>query len=175
MGLLRQVGGVGAASPLQKHEVYVANDLFWITGVMETTGNPHHYINQEDRDYWRIAEAHLAPWTFTGLPSSHVPEVIISRERIQMLAFPGQEAMSQFHPPIRSHALVLYYPLAVIRGEVPFLSEATVRNFLDFWKGLFYPVVSASVYYLTEGMVEMPTEFEVLYLNREMLQNYIEA
>ncbi|MBN1878371.1 MAG: hypothetical protein JXA33_29405 [Anaerolineae bacterium] len=173
MGLLRQGGG--ASSPQQTHEVYVANDLFWISGEMITMGNPHNYINQEGLNFINVNAPHLAPWPFTGLPLSHPPEIILYRERIQMLAFPGQEAQSQFRPPIRTHPLILYYPLAVIRGDAPFLSEAKPHNFMDFWKGKFFPMCNVSIYYLSEGLVELPTELEVIYLNRDMLQTYLEG
>ena len=175
MGLLGSRGGGDVSSPRQKHRVYIANDVLWITGEMETMGNPHHYINQDGLEYIRIIQPHIAPWSFTGLPSSHVPLIITTREHIQFVLFPDEAAMQQFRPPLRTESLILNLSLATIRGNAPFLSEAKIHNFLDFWKGTFFPVTDASIYYLADGPAEQPTEVPLIYVNRHVVQSYTEA
>lgn len=172
MGLLgnREIG-----SPQQKHHVQIANDVMWIAGELETLGNPHNYINQDGLEYMRVNEPHIAPWAFTGLPSSHVPFIITTRERIQLLNFPGEEAIEQFRQPMRTEPLIVNIPLAVIRGNVPFLSEAQIHNFLDFWKGIFFPVIDAELYFLADGPAEQPTQAALVYVNRNVIQSYLEG
>ncbi len=176
MGLLGSRGGGGAmSSPIQQHRVHIANDVLWFTGELETLGNPHNYINQDDLEFLRIKQPHVAPWSFTGLPASHLPLIVAVRDRTQFIIFPDDAAMKQFRPPMRTSTLVFNLSLAVIRGDTVFLSEALVHNFLDFWKGVFFPVVDASIYYLADGPAEHPTEVPLLYLNRNVIQSYAEG
>jgi len=170
MGLL---GKGQMESPLQGHAVHVANDLFWITGDLETLGNPHNYINQDGMDYLKLTNPHIAPWAFSGLPSSHAPLIVAIRERIQFLVFTQEKSLETFRAAPKTEVLMLHLPLAIVRGGVPFLSEAKVHNFLDFWKGIFFPVVDAEIYFLTSGPDQLPTQARLLYLNRNLLQSYV--
>lgn len=172
MGLL---GKGKMDSPIQNHEVHIANDLLWITGEMETLGNPHNYINQDGLDFIRISNPHLVPWSFSGMPSSRVPEVILARERTQFLMFIHEASLVDFRPAMRMETLVMHLPLAVIRGKAPFLSEAKVSNFLDFWKGIFFPVVDAEIYFLADSSSQLPAQSPLAYINRDILQSYIKG
>lgn len=165
--------GQQTGSPLQSHKIHAANDLLWITGAMETLGDPHNYVNQDGMDFIRIGEPHIAPWLFTGLPVSHAPLIVLARERIQFLMFTHKTSLEGFRAPPRTEKLVLHLPLAIIRGGAPFLSEAKIQNFLDFWKGIFIPIVDAEIYFLAEGPDEMPTQSPLVYVNRNILQSYI--
>lgn len=170
MGLL---GKGQMSSPIQSHEVYIANDLLWVTGEMETLGNPHNYINQDGLDFIRISNPHIMPWSFSGLPSSHVPEVVLARERTQFLMFMHEASLAEYRPAPRMAMLVLHLPLAIIRGNAPFLSEAKLSNFLDFWKGIFVPIADAEVYFLADSASQLPARSPLLYINRYILQSYI--
>ncbi len=172
MGLL---GKGQMSSPLQGHEVHIANDLLWVTGEMETLGNPHYYINQDGLDFIRIGNPHIAPWSFSGLPSSRVPAIIMARERIQFLMFIQEASLGEFRAAPRTEMLVLHLPLAIIRGKAPFLSEAKLNNFLDFWKGIFVPIVDVEVYFLADNSSELSTHSPLAYINRNILQSYIEG
>ncbi len=170
MGLL---GKGEMTSPHQSHEVYVTNDLLWVTGEMETMGNPHNYINQDGLDFIRISNPHLAPWSFSGLPSSRVPAVILARERVQFLMFVHEASLGEFRPAPRTEKLVFHLPLAIIRGNAPFLSEAKLQNFLDFWKGIFFPVVDAEIYFLADSSNPLPAQSPLVYVNRHAVLSYI--
>ncbi len=172
MGLLGK-GAMG--SPIQNHEVHIANDLLWVTGKMETLGNPHNYINQDGLDFIRIGNPHLSPWASTGLPLSHVPEVVLTRERVQFLMFIHAASLEGFRPSPRMETLVLHLPLAIIRGNAPFLSEAKFHNFLDFWKGIFVPIVDAEIYFLADSSGQLPTQSSLAYVNRHIVLSYIEG
>jgi len=172
MGLLGQ-GEMG--SLIQKHRVQIANDIQWITGELETLGNPHNYVNQDGLSFLRINESHVAPWSFTGLPSSHMPSIIITRERTQLLVFPDEATQEQYRPAMKTESLVIHLSLAVIRGNVPFLSEAQIHNFLDFWKGIFFPVTDAELYFLAEGPAVLPAKASLVYVNRNAIQSYLEG
>jgi hypothetical protein len=163
------------ASPVQEHRVHIANDLQWISGTLEALGNPHHYINQDDTAFLNIKNPEIAPWSFTGLPKSRAPEIVMVRENIQFLIYPQQETLEQYREPPRSETLILNLPLAVIRGEAPFLSEAQLHNFLDFWKGFFLPLSNASIHYMVPSMVEVPTQTSLVYVNRTIIQSYIQG
>jgi hypothetical protein len=170
MGLL---GKGEMSSPLQRHEVHVANDLLWTTGEMETLGNPHNYINQDGLDFMRVDSPRIAPWSFSGLPASRAPLIIMVRERIQFLSFIHQSSLQDFRPPPRMETLTLHLPLAMIHGKAPFLSEAKLHNFLDFWKGIFFPVLDAEIFFLADSPVELPSHSPLVYINRYILQSYI--
>ncbi len=172
MGLL---GRAQMGSPLQAHEVYIANDLLWVTGEMETLGNPHNYINQDGLDFIRIGNPHIAPWSFSGLPSSRVPSLILTRERIQFLMFVHAASLEEFRPAPRTEMLVLHLPLAIIRGKAPFLSEAKLQNFLDFWKGIFVPIADAEIYFLSDSSSSLPAQSPLVYINRHTVLSYIEG
>ncbi|HNT75838.1 MAG TPA: hypothetical protein PKH77_12555 [Anaerolineae bacterium] len=170
MGLL---GKRDVVSPQQVHRVHMANDVLWLTGEMETLGNPHNYINQDGLNFIRVSNSHVTPWAFTGLPASHAPLMIMTRERTQLIVFPDPASMEQFRPPMRTDTLIINLSLVVVRGKVPFLSEAQVHNFLDFWKGIFFPVMDASLYFLTDGPADLPTESPLVYINRNLIQSYL--
>lgn len=170
MGLL---GGAPIGSPVQKHAVQMANDLFWVTGELETLGNPHNYINQDGLDFMRITNAYTAPWSFSGLPASQPPMIVMARERIQFLTLTQEASLEDFRPAPNREVMVMHLPLAIIRGAVPFLSEAKPHNFLDFWKGLFFPVVDAEVYFLVECAAQLPARPPIVYVNRKIVQSYV--
>jgi hypothetical protein len=162
-------------SPVQEHPVYIANDLQWIGGDLETLGNPNNYINQEGQEIVTVNDAEIAPWTFTGLPTTQSPKVMIRRSNIQFMVFYGEEALEQFREPPRTTSVILNLPLVIVRGNVPLMSEAKIENFLDFWKGDFIPVSEASLYYLAEAPVELINASELLYVNTRLIQSYVQA
>lgn len=162
-------------SPIQKHQVLAANDLQWVDGMLTTLGSPTNYINQDGLDVLSITDARVAPWAFTGLPSSRPSEVIVVRERLQFLAFPEDAVLEQFRVAPHTETLLINVGIAVIRGKAPFLSEAKLANFLDFWKGLFFPVTEARVHFLTTCAVDLPAEARLLYINRRAVQSYTPA
>lgn len=169
------LSGESIGSPVQEHPVHVANDLQWISGNLETLGNPNNYVNQEGQDIMTVNEAEVAPWTFTGLPTSQVPKVMLRRSNILFLIFPGEDTLEQFRPAPRTASLILNLPLVIVRGHAPLMSEAKMENFLDFWKGDFIPVSNASLYYLAEAPISLPHSTELLYLNTHLIQSYVEA
>jgi len=61
--------------------------------------------------------------------------------------------------------------IAVIRGRAPFLSEARLANFLDFWKGLFFPVTEARIHFLATCTANLPAQARLLYINRRAVQS----
>ncbi len=162
-------------SPIQKHQICVANNVQWVEGTLETLGGPHNYINQEDQSAFTINDAHVAPWSFTGLPNSRPPKIIIVKDNIQMLIFQEETSRETFREAIHTETLIFNLPLAVIRGNVPFLSEARLHNFLDFWKGRFVPVTHARVHYLAASAVATPGQADLLYINRSLVQSYLQA
>jgi len=162
-------------SPLQQHRVLAATDLQWVSGTMETLGSPHNYINQEDVNFFTVHEARVAPWTFTGLPGSHADPIALARANVQLLSFPEEAAMAQFQAAPRTDTVILNLSLAVVRGDGPFFSEAQLTNFLDFWKGLFFPVLNARIHYLAAASAELPSQVQVLYVNRRSVQSYVHA
>jgi len=173
MGLFADASSMG--SPIQKHRVLVANDLQWIDGQLETLGDPNNYINQDTLDVFTISEPRIAPWAFTGLPSSRPNEIILARENVQFLLFPGEETFGQFHAAPRREMLIINLNLAIVRGSAPFLSEAKLSNFLDFWKGLYFPVTDARIHFLSPSAGELPTQDQLVYINRRAIQSYTHA
>lgn len=172
MGLLGK-GEMG--SLLQSHKIHIANDLLWITGGMETLGNPHNYINQDGLDFIRVSNPQITPWSFSGLPASQGSSILLARERTQFLMFLDEESSTDFRPAPRTETLVMHLPLAIIRGKAPFLSEAKIQNFLDFWKGIFFPVVDAEIYFLADSVSQLPAQASLLYINRYIVQSYMEG
>jgi hypothetical protein len=162
-----------ADSPIQQHRVLVANDLQWIDGQLETLGNPHNYLNQDDLTHLSVSQARISPWSFAGLPASNAEEVVVARENVQLLALPGDSAQEQFREAPRSETVILSLPLAIVRGAVPFLSEAQLHNFLDFWRGLFFPVTNAQIHFLATCSAALPAQSDLLYVNRTAVQSYV--
>lgn len=171
MSLLGDRADMG--SPVQQHRTLIANDLQWIDGTLETLGNPHNYLNQEDLDFLTLGESRITPWSFTGLPQSRGSRIIVARDSIQFLVFPGEEAMAQFRRPPRTATLMINLPLGIVRGNAPFLSEAQLHNFLDFWKGLFFPVTDVRIHTLAPSAAELPSQAPLIYINRKAIQSYM--
>lgn len=170
MGILGRSPNI--ESPVQEHQMHLANDVQWITGNFKSLGNPHNYINQDNLDTFIIHNAHFSPWSFTGLPNSHASQTIAIRDNIQFFSFPDPITLEKFRKPLRTSLVILHLPLAVVRGEAPFLSEASVENFLDFWKGTFFPMCNASIHYLSDCATRLPTQTDVLYVNRKSILSY---
>ncbi len=176
MGLLGPSSGQGGmAPPVQLHTVYVATDIFWATGSLESLGDPNLYINQDGLNYIKFEDVHLYPWSITGLPPSSPETILVRREKMQMVFFESEEAISQYRNPPRTGNIVLYMPLAIVKGTVPFYSEAKLVNFLDFWKGELLPITDASLYFMTESQVELPAQAKLLYVHRNHIQAYVES
>ncbi len=167
--------GPGMESPIQHHHVGIANDLQWIDGELESLGSPHNFINQDGLDVLTVTNALVAPWTFTGLPSSRVTPIILRRDNVQFLIFNDEEGLADFRDPPRKETLILNLPLAIVRGGVPYLSEARLANFLDFWKGTFFPVTDAQIHYLARSQAQQPAHARIIYVNRAAIQSYSEA
>lgn len=166
------LGDTTMESPIQEHRVAIANDLQWIEGKLESLGNPHNYINQENLTVFSVSDPLIAPWTFTGLPNTRPDRVYIAKERVQFLVFPEDETVDQLRQSPHTETLIINLPLAIIHGDVPFLSEAREQNFLDFWKGIFLPVTNAEIHYLAPSAADLPTHTRSLYVNRTTLQSY---
>ncbi len=162
-------------SPVQEHPVLLANELQWLEGRLETLGNPHHFLNQEDLASFAVHDAQVAPWAVTGLPVSRPSQIIVARASVQFLLLSGESARETYREPPHTETLIFYTPLAVIHGEAPFLSEARLHNFMEFWKGLFVPIADARIHYLMSTAAETPARASLLYLNRTTIQSYVQA
>jgi hypothetical protein len=171
MGILGRSQNI--ESPVQQHQVSIANDVQWISGEFKSLGIPHYYINQDNLDTFILQHAHISPWSFTGLPNSHSAQAVVLRKNIQFLTFPDPETMAEFKEPLRTSTIILQLPLAIVRGDAPFLSEASLDNFLDFYKGLFIPMCRVNIHYLTDCAIRLPADIEVLYVNRDYILSYI--
>lgn len=167
-----RLSGTAGASPVQRHSIYLANDVSWIAGELETLGSPHNYINQDGLDYLRVRSAHIIPWSFTGLPASRAEEIVVTRDRVQLLIFPEEASVEDFRAPPRTEPILASLPLAVMRGAAPFLGEAKLHNFLDFWKGGFVPLLDAQIHFLAENGTRMPDRAQLVYFQRSALQHY---
>ena len=171
----RMIPATQGGSPVQKHRVLAANDLQYIDGLLTTLGNPTNYINQDGLDFMTVSEPRIAPWSFTGLPTGRPDEVVLVRERLQFLIFPEDSAMEEFRVAPHTETLLINLGIAVVRGDAPFLSDAKLSNFLDFWKGLFFPMTDARVHFLSSCPVDLPSQARLLYINRRMVQSYSHA
>ncbi len=159
-------------SPIRTYKTALLTDIFWAEGAFRSRGNPHFYINQEETAYFVLEEGYLHPWSFTGLPATKPPLLVLSRERVHLLSFLDEEAIASYRRPPRMTKVVIYLPLCVVQGEVPLLSEATVDDFLDFWKGTLFPIVDANIHYLVEGGDRLSAHYPLLYINSTHLVGY---
>lgn len=160
-------------SPIQEHPAFLINDVQLISGNFKSLGNPHDYLNQDDLDYYNILNPEFSPWSFTGLPNSRASQAMVNKNNLQLFGFTDSTTLELFRKPLRTSLVILNLPLAVVRGEAPFLSESSIENFLDFWKGNFFPVINAKMHFLTDCATNLPTEIEVLYINRTKILSYI--
>ncbi|MDY0019623.1 MAG: hypothetical protein RBT47_06455 [Anaerolineae bacterium] len=168
-------GGRGdISSPIQKHQTQIINDLFCAKGALQSMGGPHDFINRDGIDVLEVNDAYVAPWSYTGLPSSQTPQLFINREKVQFLIFTEQESLDLYRKPPRTERVMLYFPLFVVQGEIPILSEAKASNFLDFWKGIFVPLGDASIHFLAEGPLRLPSQAPLVYVNRQQIQGYFQ-
>lgn len=173
MGVLDSGRG-NVSSPIQEHQTQIVNDLFCAKGILQTLGGPHDYINRDGVDILEMNDAHVAPWSYTGLPASHTPQLFINREKVQFLFFTEQATLDLYRKPPRTERVMLYFPLFVVQGEIPILSEAKTSNFLDFWKGIFLPITEASIHFLAEGPLRLPSQAPLIYVNRQQIQGYFQ-
>ncbi|MBN1488183.1 MAG: hypothetical protein JW981_11125 [Anaerolineae bacterium] len=175
MGMLNLGGKPDIGSPEQLHDIQVATETFWAEGIMKSQGDPNLYINQKGLDYYRISNCHVYPWPFSGIPPSSPSDMLmVSRAKLQLLIFPKPEARETYRVPPRMGKAVLYTSLAIIHADIPLLSEAKVFNFLGFWGGELVPLFNASLYFTVEGVVKLPAQVEMMYINRHHIQGYFE-
>lgn len=165
--------GIFEASPVQEHRIQLATDLYWAEGTLESRGDPHNFINQEDFNYLLVKDARIIPWRFTGLPNNKTPQLNVARSNLQLLVFTEEEALSSYRSPPRTAKVLLYYPLFVIRGSAPLYSEADISNFLDFWRSPLIPLSDAGLHFLAEGGVRLPARSSLAYVNRNHIQGYM--
>lgn len=162
-------------SPQQKHPVQMIGDLFWTKGLLETLGDPHGHINKDGFDYLTVYEARVNPWQFTGLPSVPATQLEVNRATIQALYFLEQDVVESARRPPRTLTLMIYLPLAIVRGAAPMFSDSKLSNFLEFWKGVFIPIFDCSIHYLTETGGRLASRTPLVYVNRQHIQGYLEA
>ncbi len=160
-------------SPIQRHTAQVCTDIFWVEGELESLGNPHLYINQDDLPYFQLQDSHIRPWSYSGLPSSSCAETLVNRDNAHLLYFPNDETNVAYKAPPRATPLVFYFPLFVVQAKVPLLSEASFENFTEFWRGIFIPVQDASIHFLVSAPCTLPTQASLLYINRRHIQGYV--
>jgi hypothetical protein len=170
MGIL---GSANIKSPVQQHKVFAANDVQWVTGELKSLGSPHNFINRDKLTTLNILNAQIFPWSFTGLPANSSPQTLVFRDKIQFLLFPDPASKESFRSPIRTSIIIVQMPLAVLRGEAPFLSEATIENFLEYWKPKFFPMINTNIHYLVDCATNLPTDIDIVYINRESMLSYI--
>ncbi len=177
MSFLEGIGKkeMSSISPIQHHTVQVTTDTFWVTGQLESLGDPHLHINKDNLAFLNIHEGHLIAWNFTGLPSTYTPKMLVNREKVQLLSFPQPETVALRRKPPRAAKIMLYFSLFVVLGEVPLFSEAKIDNFFDFWKGMFIPVSNAALYFLGGEAAQLPDRAELVYVNRLQIQGYTPA
>ncbi len=164
-----------AVSPIQQHNIQIATDTFWAVGQLESLGDPHLHINKDDLSFLKVLQARLEAWDFTGLPTTHAPQALVNRDKIQLLIFTQPETLALRRQPPRTVKVMLYLSLFVVRGEVPLFSEANIGNFSDFWKGTFIPVSNAALHFLAGGPSHLPGQAPLVYVNRLQLQGYTPA
>ncbi len=167
--------GLFGASPIQEHPIQLVTDLYWATGTLESRGDPHNYINQDDFDFLQIVDAQLRPWSFTGLPAKPTSQLIVPRATVQLLLFTEAETRADYRKAPQTAPLFLYYPLFIVRGEVPLYSEAETANFLDFWRSTFIPLINVRLHFLAEGGGTPPTQIDLVYTHRQHIQGYFEG
>jgi len=160
-------------SPIQEHPVYLVNELQWITGHLKSMGNPHMYINQDDLAFFTIQNSHTSPWSFTGIPGSHSTQTMVKRDNLHLVAFPEPSSADGFRPPMQSATLILSLSMAIIRAKAPIMGEASVDNFLDYYKGRFVAFTNAKIHFLTDCAIKLPAELDILYINREKILSYV--
>ena len=160
-------------SPIQHHAVNLCTEIFWAEGQLESLGNPHLYINQDDLPYFQLQEPRLKPWTYADLPSSSPSTTLVNRANAHLLYFPDDETNEQYKSPQKTTSIVFYFSLFVVQARAPLLSEATLENFTEFWKGVFIPVQEASIHFLISAPRALPAEVSLLYLNRHHIQGYV--
>ncbi len=168
------LGSAASVSPLQQHAIVIVTDLYWTSGQIETLGPPHFYLNQDGITYYTLSDATLVPWDFTGLPISKAARLYVRRAEVQTLFFASAETNAEYHEPPRRGNVLIHLPLMIVRGAVPFLSEAKANNFLDFIKGEMVPVMGASVHYLGEAARKLPAQIPLLYIQRQRILSYME-
>ncbi|HEY88846.1 MAG TPA: hypothetical protein G4N98_03810 [Thermoflexia bacterium] len=159
-------------SPIQYHQMEVITDIFWAKGEFESLGEPHLYLNQDGLTILPLNKPQIIPWSFTGLPASTPTQLLVYRDEVQLLRLLQAESNAKYQPPLRTKKLFFYFPLFVVQGQAPMLSEADIKNFLDFWKGTFLPVTDASIHFLTESAVPLPNQAALIYINRQYIQGY---
>ncbi|MBN1260271.1 MAG: hypothetical protein JXB35_06280 [Anaerolineae bacterium] len=165
----------GEVSPIQHHEALIATDLIWVQGQIESLGNPFMHLDKTNVDFLKVAEARITPWSFTGLPASKAPELLLNKANIQCVIFTSEETVSQLRKPLRQGQVMLYLPLMVIRGMAPLHSDAQASNFLDFWNAQFVPIFDAGIHFLAEAPVRLPQHVPQLNVRASLIQAYIPA
>jgi len=98
---------------------------------------------------------------------------MINKAKLQLLFLPDPASLEGYRQPPRKGEAVLYTSLAIIKAQVPFLSEAKIINFLGFWSGEMVPLFNASIHFLAGTGTELPTEAEMMYINRNHIQGYL--
>lgn len=158
--------GLFGSSPIQEHEIQVVTEVFWAQGKLESRGDPHNYLNQDEFDYLQLNDAYVAPWHFTGLPSTKAPRLTIAREQIQMIIFTNRSTMEEYRKAPRTAMGMFYFSLFVIRGEAPLFGDTEIDNFLDMSRSTFVALTNAALHFLSEGAGRLPSKVLMCYVNR---------
>ncbi|MBN1954778.1 MAG: hypothetical protein JW900_06985 [Anaerolineae bacterium] len=157
--------------PVNRFQIHVLTLSFQATGQIDVIGNLADFLTDPARDALILSQANLSSIPPGGpIRSMTRPEISIRKPEVSFAYFPEQEAQNQVRLLARTEELVLYTPLAILRGSVHMTAEARINDFLATTKTAYIPITQARLFMLIDLPFPFPQECALLLLNQQYVQ-----
>lgn len=157
--------------PVYQYAVHLLTRTFQFSGQLEVIGEILNFLNDPMRDALILRQAYIAPLTPGGpIRGLARPQISVRRQEVVFLYLGEATARAEVRLLARKELLVVYTPLAVLRGVFHLPAEAPVSDFLASMPGAFVPVTRANIFLLLELPSAFPTECDLLLVGRQHIQ-----
>jgi len=159
--------------PVQQHAVQLLTPAFQMSGQLEAVGNLVDFVNDNHRDALILHEAQLAPLSPGGpMRGLARPQLSVRKREVILLYLTEADSRAEMRLLAREEPLIVYTPLAVLRGTFHPHAEASMTDFLASTPGDFLPATAARLFFLKDLPSPFPEQCDLVFVGRRYFQLY---
>jgi len=159
--------------PIHRYAAQLLTPSFHLNGSLEVVGGPLDFLNDSRRDALVLTDVHLTPLT-PGSPMRSMtrPQLVLRRQEVALLCFADPDVRADIRLLVRAESLIIYTPLAVLRGSMHVPAEVAMNDVLSSTPGDFLAVTDAHLFPLRELPAPWPTQSGLVIVGRPYVQLY---
>ncbi len=159
--------------PVHQYAVQILTSSFQLNGELEVVGDLMGFLIGPTRDAFPLRQAHLAPiGPGSSLRPMDLPQISVRRREVVFLHLADPAAKESMRLMSRADPLILYTPLAIIRGNVHVSAETRLDDFMSTMTHPLIALTEARLFMLTQAGSGFPAECDMLLVGRPYVQMY---